>query len=217
MSKINNTNSYDNDGKSSKLIIISKSRLSSAKDNSNFMTIYEGDKKITCDIGKENIQKKKLKKVFSTLKEALLKYSSSTGKLDISIKKMNNIPKRNKLNISINNEIKYNNQNKQNLNTIETCNELITYGNNREIKIEKNIRSNYNNKIKKKDIIEDNFNNKSKNDNREEEKENDNEEEDSFDFNLEGLKIINIEKLNNNKNISQQKNTNLLTQNYFSI
>ena len=102
MSKINNTNSYDNDGKSSKLIIISKSRLSSAKDNSNFMTIYEGDKKITCDIGKENIQKKKLKKVFSTLKEALLKYSSSTGKLDISIKKMNNIPKRNKLNISIN-------------------------------------------------------------------------------------------------------------------
>ena len=215
MSKINNTNSYDNDGKSSKLIIISKSRLSSAKDNSNFMTIYEGDKKITCDIGKENIQKKKLKKVFSTLKEALLKYSSSTGKLDISIKKMNNIPKRNKLNISINNEIKYNNQNKHNLNTIETCNELITYGNNKEIKIEKNIRSNYNNKIKKKDIIEDNFKNKSKNDNREEEKENDNEGEDSFDFNLEELKIINIEKLNNNKNISQQKNTNLLTQNYF--
>ena len=32
---------------------------------------------------------------------------------------------------------------------------------------------------------------------------------------MEGLKIINIEKLNNNKNINHQNNINLLTQNYF--
>ena len=202
MSKINNTNSYDNDGKSSKLIIISKSRLSSAKDNSNFMTIYEGDKKITCDIGKENIQKKKLKKVFSTLKEALLKYSSSTGKLDISIQKLNKIPKRNKLSFSKNNGIENNHQNKGLLNTIETCNELINNENNKEIKIiDKNKRGNFSKEIKKRELLESNYNNKSESNNR---------EEDSLDFNLEGLKIINIEKLNNNKNINHQNNINLL-------
>ena len=207
MSKINETNSYNNDGKSSKLIIISKSRLSSAKDNPNFITFYDRDNKITCDIGKEKIQKKKLKEVFSTLKEKLLKYSSSTGKLDISIQKLNKIPKRNKLSFSKNNGIENNHQNKGLLNTIETCNELINNENNKEIKIiDKNKRGNFSKKIKKRELIESNYNNKSERNNR---------EEDSLDFNLEGLKIINIEKLNNNKNINHQNNINLLTQNYF--
>ena len=207
MSKINETNSYNNDGKSSKLIIISKSRLSSAKDNPNFITFYDRDNKITCDIGKEKIQKKKLKKVFSTLKEKLLKYSSSTGKLDISIQKLNKIPKRNKLSFSKNNGIENNHQNKGLLNTIETCNELINNENNKEIKIiDKNKRGNFSKEIKKRELVESNYNNKSESNNR---------EEDSLDFNLEGLKIINIEKLNNNKNINHQNNINLLTQNYF--
>ena len=206
MSKINETNSYNNDGKSSKLIIISKSRLSSAKDNPNFITFYDRDNKITCDIGKEKIQKKKLKEVFSTLKEKLLKYSSSTGKLDISIQKLNKIPKRNKLSFSKNNGIENNHQNKGLLNTIETCNELINNENNKEIKIiDKNKRGNFSKEIKKRELVESNYNNKSESNNR---------EEDSLDFNLEGLKIINIEKLNNNKNIKQNKN---LLEDYYHI
>ena len=46
MSKINDSNSLNIDGKSSKVIIISKSRLSSGKVESNYMTIFEGNRTI---------------------------------------------------------------------------------------------------------------------------------------------------------------------------
>ena len=190
MSKINENNSYNNDGKSSKIIIISKSRVSSAKDVSNYMTVYDGNKKITCELGKENIQKSKLKKVFSTLKEKMLKYSKSTGKINIESQKINIYNKRNKLNISINSEKNKNNQHY--LKTIETNNGLITIENNEQNKISEKENNNDKNNIS--------------------------EEEDSLD--LKNLKVINIEQIfnenNNNNNNKINNSRNLISQNYFN-
>ena len=188
MSKINENNSYNNDGKSSKIIIISKSRVSSAKDVSNYMTVYDGNKKITCELGKENIHKSKLKKVFSTLKEKMLKYSKSTGKINIESQKINIYNKRNKLNISINSEKNKNNQHY--LKTIETNNGLITIENN-----------------------EQNKNNEKENNN---DKNNISEEDDSLD--LKNIKVINIEQIfgdNNNKNSNKNNNSRNLI--FFSL
>ena len=196
MSKINENNSYNNDGKSSKIIMISKSRLSSANDFSNYMTIYEGNKKITCELGKDKIQKTKLKKVFSTLKEKMLKYSNSTGKINLASQKINIFNKRNKINnISINSEKNNKNNQENNLKTIETNNGLIA------------IENNDKNKKSEKE---------SKNDN------DDNEEDDSLDF--KNLKVIDIEQMcnenindNSNKNNENNvnNNRNLISQNYF--
>ena len=47
MSKINGNRSIDKDRTSSNILIISKSRLSSAKNRTNFLTIKEGGKKLT--------------------------------------------------------------------------------------------------------------------------------------------------------------------------
>ena len=196
MSKINENNSYNNDGKSSKIIMISKSRLSSANDFSNYMTIYEGNKKITCELGKDKIQKTKLKKVFSTLKEKMLKYSNSTGKINLASQKINIFNKRNKINnISINSEKNNKNNKENNLKAIETNDGLIA------------IENNDKNKKSEKE---------SKNDN------DDNEEDDSLDF--KNLKVIDIEQMcnenindNSNKNNENNvnNNRNLISQNYF--
>ena len=55
MSKINDINPHFNDRKKSNIMIISKNRISSEKDVSNYMTVFEGNKKITCEI--ENVIK----------------------------------------------------------------------------------------------------------------------------------------------------------------
>ena len=216
MSIINDSVSQNNDGKSSKLIIISKSRLASAKEVPNFMTIYEGKHKITCDIGKENINKKQLKKTFSTLKEAIMKYSNSTGQLNPGNKQINIFPKKNKLNISKDKEKKYVREKKQVEKTLENCHVLTTnenyIDNGDEIQvIDDNNSDNLSNKEKKKETLEtNNVNNIIK-------VENDNDNNDSFDLNLEGLKIINIEQINNdNQKINSKNNINLISQNYFN-
>ena len=186
MSKINENNSYNNDGKSSKIIIISKSRLSSAKEISNYMTVYDGDKKITCKLSQEKLQKTKLKKVFSTLKEKMLKYSKSTGKINFVNQKINIYNKRNKLNISINSEKKNNNK-QHNLKTIETNNGLITVENDDKNKTNEN----------------------------EDKKDKDNgDQDDSMD--LKDLKVINIEQIFNNNNNKNNNSRNLISQNYFN-
>ena len=187
MSKINENNSNNNDGKSSKIIIISKSRVSSAKDVPNYMTVFDGNKKITCELGQEKIQKSKLKKVFSTLKEKIIKYSKSSEKLNLESQKIKIYNKRNKLNISANSE-KNNNNQQHYLKTIETNNVLITIENN-----DKNKSSENENKNDK----------------------NNSDEDDSLD--LKNLKVINIEQIFNDNNINKINNSrNLISQNYFN-
>ena len=187
MSKINENNSNNNDGKSSKIIIISKSRVSSAKDVPNYMTVFDGNKKITCELGQEKIQKSKLKKVFSTLKEKIIKYSKSSEKLNLESQKIKIYNKRNKLNISANSE-KNNNNQQHYLKTIETNNGLITIENN-----DKNKSSENENKNDK----------------------NNSDEDDSLD--LKNLKVINIEQIFNDNNINKINNSrNLISQNYFN-
>ena len=214
MSKINENISNYNYGKSSKIIIISKSRLSSAKAASNYMTFIEGNKKIIYELGKENISKTKLKKTFSTLKETILKYSNSADKLKPENNKNNIHPKKkNKITISINSENNEFNVNKEhNIRTIETCNGLITNTNNNQKEdidiIDNNISIDSNNKRNKIEILDSNNNNQDKNIEK--------EEDDSIDFNLQGIKIVNIEQIykdstTNNKN----NNRNLISQNYF--
>ena len=223
MSKINDSNSLNIEGKSSKVITISKSRLSSGKVESNYMTIFEGNRKITCDIGKESIEKKQIKKVFSTLQETILKYSSSTGKLIKQNKKVNIIPRRNKLNISISSSIGDKKYKGRNVNTRETYNGLITSEKNNENKknnhsneiqvIDNDISDNLSEKEKKKEYLETNANINNNLDNEEKDNNKDNEDIDSIDMNLENLKIINIEQIN--KNIKENNSRNLISQNYF--
>jgi hypothetical protein len=197
MSKINDINPHFNDRKKSNIMIISKNRISTEKDVSNYMTVFEGNKKITCEIGKENIKKTKINKAFSTLKETILKYSNSTGKLNTNI--INIYPKRNKLNISVNTEKVYQKPNDPNINTIETCHGLITNENkNKDIQVIENDTNT---------IEKENKNNKNNNEI--------DEDEDSFDFNLKGLKIVNIEEIYD-KNINNNNNDrNVISQNYF--
>jgi len=224
MSKINDSNSLNIDGKSSKLIIISKSRLSSGKIEPNYMTIMDGNRKITCDIGKESIEKKQIKKVFSTLQETLLKYSNSTGRLTKQNKPINIIPRRNKLNISISNSSGDKKYKGRNINTVETYNGLITNEKNNENKknehsneiqvIDNDISDNSSDKEKKKEILETNANiNNNLDDEEKDNNKNDNNDIDSFDMNLEDLKIINIEQIN--KNFNENNSRNLISQNYF--
>ena len=224
MSRINDTNSYHSNGKTSQLIIISKSRKSSEKQIQNFLTINDGKNKIIYELGIQEINSKKLKKTFSTLKEALLKYSNSTGRMVKPNKKINIFPKRNKLNLTINSENEYKNKNKKghNINNLETCNILITNDNNINNKdknnnelihvIDNDKSSNSSNKENKNNILE-----KNKNNNEIKIDDDNNEMEDSFNLNLEGLKIMSIEKINNEeKNLNNIAHKNLISQNYFN-
>ena len=97
MPKRNSNKANEKDSKSSQLIIITKSRLSSAKNNFNYMTIQEGDLKIKVKIKNEHLNRHNISKVIESLKENTLKHSKSHGKLinkkeiilDDSIKNIN--------------------------------------------------------------------------------------------------------------------------------
>ena len=69
MTKQKATKSRDKDHKSSQIIIISKSRLSSPKDKVNFKSLQDGDKKITIQMNNESINKKKKSSLIKILKK----------------------------------------------------------------------------------------------------------------------------------------------------
>ena len=74
-----NNNSYlsNKEGKSSKLIIISKHRIESAKQKVNFITVKEGDLKITIQMCNDKIDKQNLNNEINNIKQQLLINSKS--------------------------------------------------------------------------------------------------------------------------------------------
>ena len=88
MRKINQSKSIEKDGKESQIIIISKSRLSSAKENYNYMTIQEGELKVKLKIKYEPINRLNINKAIASVKNSMLKHSKSHSRL---IKKKENI------------------------------------------------------------------------------------------------------------------------------
>ena len=88
MRKRNQNQSIEKDGKESQIIIISKSRLSSAKENLNYMTIQEGELKVKLKIKYEPINRLNINKAIASVKNIMLKHSKSQARL---IKKKENI------------------------------------------------------------------------------------------------------------------------------
>ena len=98
MSKKNETQSNDKESKSSKIIIISKGRLSSARSNKqNYMTLQEGNLKLTIELENEKINKKSINEALSTLKKDILKNSKSFTKLEYDNQKNGLFPNKKKL------------------------------------------------------------------------------------------------------------------------
>jgi len=93
MSYINKNLSDRSEGRSSQLVIISKNRLSSARNNENFFTIQEGNKKYRKLI-KGNLSRQDINQTISSIKKEMVKNSKSyitfnyeTNKLDLYLKK----------------------------------------------------------------------------------------------------------------------------------
>lgn len=78
MSKINDSYSTNKEGKSSKVIIISKRGINSAKERVNF-TLKEGDMKLTLQIDNQNINQRKINDVVTIMKSNFLYNSQSYG------------------------------------------------------------------------------------------------------------------------------------------
>ena len=91
MSKNNENKLNEKESKSSQIIIISKGRLSSAKNNFNFMTLQEGKRKLTIKLKNETLNKSNISKAVSSLKKDMnLKTSRSFGKFENRSKKLEN-------------------------------------------------------------------------------------------------------------------------------
>ena len=78
MSKNNDSYSTNKDGKSSKMIIISKKGLNSAKERVDF-TLKEGDHKLTVQMDNQKLNQKKINEVVTTMKNNFLYNSQSYG------------------------------------------------------------------------------------------------------------------------------------------
>ena len=73
--------SFSKDEKSSKLIIISKERIMSAKNRVNYLTLKEGDLKLTVELNNDNLDKKGINKAVKSIKQQILINSKSYGAL----------------------------------------------------------------------------------------------------------------------------------------
>ena len=82
MSKINDNNSNDKETKSSKIIIISKGRLSSADNKANYMTLQEGDEKLTMKMKNEKLNNNEIIQAISNLRRQLKKNTTSYSNLE---------------------------------------------------------------------------------------------------------------------------------------
>ena len=95
MSRVNDNHSIDNEGKSSNVIIISKSRLSTSKRLHNYITIQDGELKFRFKKSKKTLTKDDINKTLSSLKNNM-KTSRTLGKLDFDRNKIDSyIIKRN--------------------------------------------------------------------------------------------------------------------------
>ena len=88
MSRLKDNRSNDNDRKSSNIIIISKSRLSSAKNRGNYMTIQEGELRFTIKMNHEPVNKRTINQTITSMRRDMIKNSQSYVKLDSESRKL---------------------------------------------------------------------------------------------------------------------------------
>ena len=73
MSKINENKSNEKESKSSQIIIISKKRYSGSNKNLNYMTIQEGELKLTLKMKNQTLTKHNINQAISSLKKKYAK------------------------------------------------------------------------------------------------------------------------------------------------
>ena len=153
MSKVNVSHSIDNEGKSSNVIIITKSRLSSSKRLHNYMTIQDGELKFKVKMNKRTLTKEDINKTISSLKNNM-KNSRTLGKLEYNINKIDSYAVKRNNEHEVNKKKLLEKMKKSNLSveTTRSCNVIKTT----DSKEEDNINENdiYNDKVE--DIKENN-------------------------------------------------------------
>jgi hypothetical protein len=93
MSEKGTINSIQNSNNNSKLIIIKKDRLTSAKGVINYISLKEGEQKLTMQINNNFLNKNDINKAVKTIKSQNLHYSKSNPNL-IENPKLNSIAKK---------------------------------------------------------------------------------------------------------------------------
>ena len=201
MSKINENKSNEKQSKSSQIIIISKNRYSGSNKNLNYMTLQEGELKLTLEMKNQKLTRQNINQAISSLKKNTLKQSRSYGKLDNYNKKLDLIlnKKEKELNdkiiikkIKINSNI--NVETTKSINLKSSFNYIEQSKNNNEDEIH----------IKHIDII-------SKDNNSNEIISNDNTSNDN-----NSISINNKDKNSLNNNINSNSNRKIITQNFFN-
>ena len=178
MSKLNESSTPNKGEKSSKLIIISKDRIRSARNENNLITLKEGTLKYTIKLSSGFLDKNSINKAIKTMKRQILINSRSYGELyenlnlNKYIKNRSNVKTPNKER-DINSRKSHNSKRKENI-IIET---------NRSYNIMKTTENN-------KDDINDN-------------EERDNKLETILPYNTNSEKYINVKINDNKKNLKQ--------------
>ena len=218
MSYINKNLSDRSEGRSSQIVIISKNRLSSAKNKENYLTIQEGNKKFKFKIMKDSLSRQDINQTISSIKNGIIKNSKSyitlnnnNNKIDLYLKKKKSlIDNDKKLNISISDK-KINNKGNMPNSQLKS---ILSIETTKSCKIEKTSDNNNDNdgkmKIKEIETIE---------------KKEKNDEEDLFDDNdkniSEELIEIKDENSNHNNNLIENNLVNrenkITSQNYFNM
>ena len=205
-------NDYSNEieSKNSHIIVISKGRLSSAKNKENYMTLQEGQHKLTIKMKKEELSKHDISQAVSSLKKEILKISKSSENLDYENKKVNISSHLKNILQSPNNEKDSNNNQIKKIKlksilsaeTTKSLNAIKSTENNKDDDIYYNYNSN------KINVIDTDYkNNMGENNdlNKNSEKENQINDEDTIN--------INIKNGNINENNSSRK---IISQNYLN-
>ena len=228
MSNINNSFTSNKDGKTSKLIIISKDRIESAKEKRNYLTLKEGDLKLTIEMKNSHINKKNINHEINNIRQEILINSKSYTSLYDKRNLYKYYARKNIL-ISPNKQIGIlNKKNSKNDNiyieTTRSYNLLKTNENNRdnhqedEKKLETILPNDNNRNNSKKNIII--IKEESKN-NLEEKNNNENNKNNAIDVMNIDVKDDNIIDNSNNDNNCNDKETEeieagLISRNYFN-
>ena len=234
MSNINNSLTSNKDGKAPKLVIISKDRIESAKEKRNYLTLKEGDLKLTIEMKSDHINKKNINQEINNIRQEILINSKSYTSLYDKRNLYNYLAKKNIL-LSPNKQIgilsKKNSKNDNiYVETTRSYNLLKTNENNRDSheedkkKLETIVPYDSCQSISKKNIIiikEESKNNLKENIN------NENNQNNAIDVMNIDVKDDNIVDNSNNDNNNINNNCNdkengeieagLISRNYFNI
>ena len=235
MSNINNSLTSNKDGKPPKLVIISKDRIESAKEKRNYLTLKEGDLKLTIEMKSDHINKKNINQEINNIRQEILINSKSYTSLYDKRNLYNYLAKKNIL-LSPNKQIgilsKKNSKNDNiYVETTRSYNLLKTNENIRDNheedkkKLETIVPYDNNRNISKKNIIsikEESKNNLKENINNEN---NQNNAIDVMNIDVKDDNIVDNNSNDNNNNINNNCNdketeeieAGLISRNYFNI